>query len=539
MIKYRNLTRFICAWIFIAGFMVSFASGGVEELYDAVATGKLDTVKSILEKEPQLVNQKNKNGLPVLVAAINARKWEIFKYLVSKGADVNMAGPDGITPLIFLSYFGEYEMVQLVVSKNAKVNATDGRRNITALHVAAMRGHTGIVSFLLSKGAVLNKKDEQGTTALLRAAANGHLHTIKRLVLKGSDPAVSDRHGNTPLMLAAINGKKDIVEFFISKGVNLDHKNALGSTAVTIASREGHKEITALLIAAGAKKIFYSFPTLSGPYLGQEPPGMVPKRFAPGIVSTEKEELNSVFTPDGKEFYFAVGQGPMRWFIMVMKMKGNTWTKPRLASFSGKHADVDLFITHDGKKLYFCSDRPVTPGDNSRNIDIWVCDRKNNGWSEPRNLGAPVNSPGREFYPALTRNGILYFLSDRTPGNRSQDIFRSPPVNGSFQAVEKLPSPPNTPGSEGDAFISPGEDYLIYSAHRPENVGMGDLFISSRNRNGSWSTPQNMGPKINTPFHENCPLLSPDGKYLFYTSDHDIYWVDARILKQYAKHPGK
>jgi len=47
-----------------------------------------------------------------------------------------------------------------------------------------------------------------------------------------------------------------------------------------------------------------NFPVLKGPYLGQNPPGMTPEVFAPNIISTDKRELNSVFSPDGKEFYF-------------------------------------------------------------------------------------------------------------------------------------------------------------------------------------------------------------------------------------------
>jgi Tol biopolymer transport system component len=99
------------------------------------------------------------------------------------------------------------------------------------------------------------------------------------------------------------------------------------------------------------------FPHLKGPYLGQSSPGLKPVIFAPGIVSTEKNELNSVFTPDGKEFYFSSFDPGRGYTIMVMKESAGGWTSPRTASFSGRYSEVDMFITHDGKYFFFTSGR--------------------------------------------------------------------------------------------------------------------------------------------------------------------------------------
>jgi len=92
--------------------------------------------------------------------------------------------------------------------------------------------------------------------------------------------------------------------------------------------------------------------------------------FAPGVVSTEKNELNSVFTPDGKEFYFTIQTGLGKWKIMVMKQENNRWSKPTMTSFSGQYSDVDLFISPDGKKLFYSSNRPWNQMENLKKILI-------------------------------------------------------------------------------------------------------------------------------------------------------------------------
>ena len=69
-----------------------------------------------------------------------------------------------------------------------------------------------------------------------------------------------------------------------------------------------------------AQKKLDNFPVLKGPYLGQKPPGMEPEIFAPGIISTEKSEINSVFSPDGNEFYFSRWD-PSKKIHIIMSMK--------------------------------------------------------------------------------------------------------------------------------------------------------------------------------------------------------------------------
>ncbi len=71
------------------------------------------------------------------------------------------------------------------------------------------------------------------------------------------------------------------------------------------------------------------FPELKGPYLGQEPPGLEPVLFAPGVVSTHTGEWSTAFTPDGLELFFGLSvEGST--YMLHMKDEGGRWTEPTL-----------------------------------------------------------------------------------------------------------------------------------------------------------------------------------------------------------------
>ena len=93
------------------------------------------------------------------------------------------------------------------------------------------------------------------------------------------------------------------------------------------------------------------FPVLRGAYIGQEPPGMTPEIFAPGIVSTVQGEFNSAFSPDGREFYFSVNEPGGRETMKFMMQQNDRWTSPLPAPFISPQNDCDPIFSHDGRRL--------------------------------------------------------------------------------------------------------------------------------------------------------------------------------------------
>jgi len=273
------------------------------------------------------------------------------------------------------------------------------------------------------------------------------------------------------------------------------------------------------------------FPVLKGPYLGQKPPGMTPEVFAPGIISTAKNELNSVFSPKGDEFFFSIHTGE-RYVMMYTRQINGVWTKPSVFLFSGEYSDVDMALSPDGNTLYFCSNRPsIWEG---RQMDVWYCLRTSDGWSEPQNLGKPVNSAQDETYPWITANGTMYLASSRAGGMGDKDLYCAILKNGKYAEPVHLGEAINSEFGEGDTYIAPDESYLIVGSWgRPDVYGRGDLYISFKKKDGTWSKIVNMGDTINTSATEYCPVVSPDGKYFFFTRGGDIFWVDSKIIESY------
>jgi len=267
------------------------------------------------------------------------------------------------------------------------------------------------------------------------------------------------------------------------------------------------------------------FPELSGPYLGQTPPGTEAELFAPGVVTTGIFTRDIAMTPDGNEVYFGVVFGRYQFYtIMVTKLVDGNWTEPRIAPFCGKYNEMEPAISPDGQKFYFFSFRPLDgEGESKEESDIWVMDREGDGWGEPYNLGLPVNTERSEFFPSVTQDGTLYFTRDGE--NRSSEIYRARPVEGGFAEPERLGPEVNATHGQYNAFIAADESYLIYSSALGEGgTGGEDYYISFRDPDDNWTGPINMGPRVNTEGgSEHSPFVSRDGKYFFFMAARNVF----------------
>jgi len=215
--------------------------------------------------------------------------------------------------------------------------------------------------------------------------------------------------------------------------------------------------------------------------------------------------------------------------IRYSKLVDNHWNDPKTILKHERYGFNDPFLSPDEKRLYFISQRTLDGRDKKDDYDIWYVEKVIDGWSKPINVGPNINSQEDEYYISFTHDGTMYFSSKKN--GSSFDIYTSKFVNGSFQKSILLSDSINTNNYEADVFIDPDESYIIFCANRPDGLGRGDLYISFKNPNGTWTKSKNMGQLINSENHELCPFVSKDGKYFFYTSNQDIYWVDAKIIE--------
>ena len=223
------------------------------------------------------------------------------------------------------------------------------------------------------------------------------------------------------------------------------------------------------------------------------------------------------------EVYFSIqNTSEDRAVIAVMKKKNNIWQKPEITSFSGKFRNIEPFLSSDGLRLYFASNRPLENEDiTPKDYDIWYVQRKNinSDWSKPINIGAPVNSKNDEFYPCVTLSGNLYFTSDAVKSHGKDDILISKWDGKQYLEPENLGLKVNSAGYEFNAFVSPNETFIIYTCYGKEDgFGSGDLYISYKDKNENWDYPKNLGIDVNSKQMDYCPFYDTSTQILYFTS---------------------
>ena len=256
-----------------------------------------------------------------------------------------------------------------------------------------------------------------------------------------------------------------------------------------------------------------------GPYLGQKPPGVTPEVFAPGVISRGFHENGMVFSPDGSELFYSTSDSKYTSKTLVyLEREDNEWSAPEIAPFSGRYYDHSIFFSPDGKKLFFSSARPVSArSEEKKDLDVWVVEKKGHSWGDPVHLEGPLNTDKSEQITSMSANGTIY-LRTNYEGSGKWAIYKSRLENGEYTAAEKLSRTINSGYNEGNPCVSPDESFLLFKSGRPGGYGNTDLYISFRQEDDSWGEPINMGAEINSPENELEPRLSPDGKYLFFTS---------------------
>jgi hypothetical protein len=293
--------------------------------------------------------------------------------------------------------------------------------------------------------------------------------------------------------------------------------------------------LTVAVISTNAQQA--DFPKLTGPYLGQKPPGLTPEIFAPDVISDAPHSV-AVFSPDGREAFW-VPWSTLR--MNMMKQANGIWTKPQTVSFASEYDAENPWFTGDGTRMYFTSTRPLESEglagkEKFWNENIWYVGREQDGWSEPVALGPEVNSMGLHWQISIDDlNSDLYFSASNGEGGGGSDIYQSVLADERYSIPVKLSEAVNTKGDEDTPFVASDGSYLIF-ARKPGADTFADLYISFRNVDRAWTSAIPMGSPINSEAHEVCPLVTRDGKYMFFISMRSgkpqIYWVDAKIIEE-------
>jgi Tol biopolymer transport system component len=240
-----------------------------------------------------------------------------------------------------------------------------------------------------------------------------------------------------------------------------------------------------------------------------------PEIFALGSISTELPEFAVSFTPDGETAYFnRTNTERSELAIMVSRWDGSSWSPAAIATFSGEFFDVDPFVTPDGSRLYFSSNRSTLSGDTVPNFNTWFVDLEGEEIAAAQPLPEPFNSEASEIFVSGTRDGTLYFRSDRDGTSRT---YRAS-VTDAGPSVEVVPIDMNLTDGIGNPLIAPDERFLLFVPEAPSRAGAADVYISYRTPTG-WTPGEVLGGGVNSSYTDFAPALGPNGEYLYFTSE--------------------
>jgi len=257
-------------------------------------------------------------------------------------------------------------------------------------------------------------------------------------------------------------------------------------------------------------------------YLGLEPPTSEAVVFAPGVVSQPgRYEYALSIHPDGDRLLFSVEDPDEGASVQQARVTNGDWTSPARANLTDgarKH-EMEAFFSVDGDRIFFA---PYSKG---MDVRIWTADVTPEGFADPRALGGPI-AEDPSFYPVQAADGSLFYTN-----LAKRSVWRATLDNGEFPQTREA-------GLElgGHAFPSPDGRFVLMDSAALGSDEQRDIFVSFRNDDGSWDTPKQLGPSVNTEYSETCPSLSPDGEFLFFSrydepgGISDIYWIRSEVI---------
>ena len=213
---------------------------------------------------------------------------------------------------------------------------------------------------------------------------------------------------------------------------------------------------------------------------------VIDKKRMPGDVNTKYHEAGVAVTKDLKTIYFTAnnyyekkfltdssGVNNLQMFRASLGIDGK-WTMKEKLPFN--HVNYSIghpALSHDDKKLYFVSDMPGGYGQ----TDIYVVNINEDGsFGRPKNMGRKINTPGREMFPYIGKDNILYFSSDGHGGHGKLDIFASKIYDSTVSEPLNLDTPINSVEDDFAFIIDDMKDRGFFSSNREEGKGDDDIY---------------------------------------------------------------
>jgi len=260
-----NIVRYLCECFndLPMRFKVNVFNKDIKKpLHEAAQFAREDILKYLLSKGASVDVIKRGDWTPLMLACTKSglAARHCIRALLAANANARLRNKDGWTPLLIACRTGD-ELVIETLLKHLPESINDRSNNgRTALHIAAFHGHVGVISLLYTSSEctnanLLNAQDSSGSSPLHEAVKHGNLVTVKMMIrLLGADVNLVDNVGQTILHVAALTGNVEIVEYILENNlIDVNYEASFGITPLIIAQRHNHSDVIKILVKYGAK----------------------------------------------------------------------------------------------------------------------------------------------------------------------------------------------------------------------------------------------------------------------------------------------
>lgn len=248
----------------------------------------------------------------------------------------------------------------------------------------------------------------------------------------------------------------------------------------------------------------------------QHPQAVDPKPLS-SVLQTTLSQYFPVLTADEQTLVFTALKPEGDEDLMTATFNGETWSPPvsLAANINTPENEGTASLSADGRTIVFtaCQGRK-----GFGSCDLYMSHKTGSDWSSPENLGPTINTRFYESQPALTADGRqLYFISDRPGGKGRRDIWRSDlGTDGNWTEPVNLGEPVNTASNEASPFIHANGQTLFFASEGHIGLGGYDLFVADNGPSG-WSAPTNLGYPINTSEDQASLFVAANGTRAYYS----------------------